>query len=488
MAVKIQRDCGNSAVNMIRTISVQPILFLSNGNGIKNFSISTYFHQKNGYKEEKILARDGYYAVENNQFYFYNNFLTKNISEYEIRFLNMIAFGSGSSYKVGFLLQYLDPNTGLMMCDAVNSNVDITITDSFNIIYTNVLTWIGVVILFLSMITSLITPCIFKFSNAPKGRCLYFRCGKSLRDIIGFSHEIYLYYSTIILVTMILITFISFGILIPSDMLGSKSLQLNSDISLISPASIGEYDFIQGAMHYFVLFINISILILLSYLFFGFSLFSNTSNYFTIRMDHIPKELTDETLKKIFENKFGEDSVKEVCRIYNESKVIKYYKNAISTSKEIEKIQKKIEKSQDEKDVFEQKKDTLFRKFDEIKQQISIKQQESKDLEQVFITFSNSKYVEESVKSLPQEISLFKVTKITSFFDDIIWSNYTKSWIEIILRTMLSWFISAILLVLLLVICTLGFYFQWVKFQFFLIKIKTVFYILQRSPCSRYKY
>jgi len=263
---------------------------------------------------------------------------------------------------------------------------------------------------------------------------------------------------------------------------------LNSDISLISPASIGEYDFIQGAMHYFVLFINISILILLSYLFFGFSLFSNSSNYFTIRMDHIPKELTDETLKKIFENKFGMDSVKEVCRIYNESKVIKYYKNAISTSKEIEKIQKKIEKSQDEKDVFEQKKDTLFRKFDEIKQQISIKQQESKDLEQVFITFSNSKYVEESVKSLPQEISLFKVTKITSFFDDIIWSNYTKSWIEIILRTMLSWFISAILLALLLVICTLGFYFQWVKFQFFLIKIKTVFYILQRSPCSRYKY
>eukprot|EP01080_Neovahlkampfia_damariscottae_P000604 gene604-8108_t len=217
--IKLVRDYGSRAVNLIRPISSQPFLQMLNSNGIKIFTIGTYFHRRQGRRTEKVLSRHGYYF---SILIFYENFLKANLNTTDIRFTDLTAMGNGNGYKIGFLLQYQDPVSKNTFCDTINSNTELTILDSVSVIYTNPMTWIGFSILIISIFVLTFVPLICKFKDSPKGRSLYFRCGKSLRNIIGYDHEMYFYYSCFILVAMIIVLFLAPAVLIPTDLLGKK--------------------------------------------------------------------------------------------------------------------------------------------------------------------------------------------------------------------------------------------------------------------------
>eukprot|EP01080_Neovahlkampfia_damariscottae_P000605 gene605-8109_t len=173
---------------------------------------------------------------------------------------------------------------------------------------------------------------------------------------------------------------------------------------------------------------------------FGYSCIFSNQNRYTIQINKVPKELTEDIMKNILEKEYGENSVKEVCKLYDEKKTTKKYQKAVEISNQLEKLLKNFEKT---------------------KQEILEAQQNAKDFETSFITFSNSKYVDQSTKGLPSGLEFFKANSVSFFSDEIIWENYRKSWIEIAIRTSISWSITVVFLLILFGITALAFTIQY---------------------------
>ena len=446
-------------MNLIRPIEQQPFLKIVNATGVTKFTIGTYFHQTQGRRTEKVLSRHGYYY---GHLIFYENFLKANLSSFDIRFTDLVALGNGNGYKIGFLLQYQSPTNQKYYCDAINSNTELTILDSVSIIYTNPMTWIGLGILVISMILLLIVPFIFQFKDKPKGKCLYFKYGIPLRNIIGYDHETYLKYSCMILSFMIFILLLSLAVLIPIDLSGPHAFELNNDLASISLATVDLNSYGSSLAHILLQFFIYFLLLVITYGILLYTCLTSNKNKFSVKIDHVPQELTEDLLFEMLENEYGEGSVVEVCKLFDDSKSVKFYNQAIDISNEIKEINEKI--LLDEENIkLISKKEKLLKELELVKEKVAKAQLKNLDLEQVIITYTSTKYVHQSISKLPTGLELFHATKVRFFSDDIIWKNYKVSWIEILIRMLIIWSISMLFFIALASISTMCFLLQYVS-------------------------
>eukprot|EP01080_Neovahlkampfia_damariscottae_P006499 gene6499-10507_t len=355
---------------------------------------SAIFGNENSTRNSPVQEWDYYFG---NVLIYKPEFLKANLTDFPIRFTDLSTYGIGPGYKLGFVLQYEHPKTRKVFCDAVLSQQELTIKNGFSLIYENAIIWIGFTIFCISWVLLMIFSCICQFKDSSKLSFQYFRCGKQFRNIVGYDHEMYFNYSCFILVSIIFIFFVSFSTLILADLTSQYAFRYHGAYSALSISAVGSHDYIQ------------------------------------------------------------EESVLEVCKLYDESKTSKLYSKAVRISHKINEINDKLENENDEKLIM---KDQLISDLQKTRNDIQISQEKSKDYEKAIITFFHSNVVQNCLKQLPKELELFKAKKISYYEDDIIWFNHQKSYIEIGIKIAVSWFFSLIIIFSLIFVASLLFFFQ----------------------------
>jgi hypothetical protein len=180
--VSIEVEASTKNVNAVRGLNKMPALRVSNvSTEILNYAFRSFIVSSPKVYKEFYYGRTGMFFPDRGDVRLGS---IKNLTTWVIKFYDLVIFGSGGPYVVGYAYQHRLVNDSNVYCQTVTSKNKMYVSDSWELIYAQPTVWIWVGLYIFTTIIVFIYSIVCPY-NDKRPICVYFYCCGSLKSKTG---------------------------------------------------------------------------------------------------------------------------------------------------------------------------------------------------------------------------------------------------------------------------------------------------------------